>query len=238
MKSAAVVFGLGSVVLLALAVQPSIGGEASENYKGLWECRNVPIQQAAYFSGIFEANADRGEVQKAYTQMLAAKYGYQGQTNCGVATSTSPEMLAKLKEDQARYVKQLQQSQIKVVVTGWVFAGAAAPAPSPAPATALVATAATSPAGAYSKFWVCRGNTNAPSRDMYITKPFAMGTDLSTQRKMQPALASYMQAHYKPTVMTCDYYGTQAEADARVEWLINNAHTYHFDYVPVSFNYP
>jgi hypothetical protein len=102
---------------------------------------------------------------------------------------------------------------------------------------APVATATTAPQGP-TKLWVCRGNTNAPSRDMYITKPFAAGSDLTTQRKMQPALAQYMQAHYKQTVMTCDYYDTQAEADARVAWLVNWAHTYKFDYVPVIFTYP
>jgi len=73
---------------------------------------------------------------------------------------------------------------------------------------------------------------------MYITKPFAASSDLLTARKVQAALASYMQSNYKPTVMNCAYYDTQAEADARVAWLVNFAHTYKFDYVPVTFSYP
>jgi hypothetical protein len=55
---------------------------------------------------------------------------------------------------------------------------------------------------------------------------------------MQPALASYMQKHYKPTAMSCGNYKTQAEAKARVEWLVKWAHTFHFDYVLVNFTYP
>lgn len=239
MKNAAVVLGLGFAFILALSVHRSVAGEASAVSDGIWQCQNVPIQQTAYFSATFEGRADRGEVQRAYTQMLAAKYGYQGQANCGVATSRTPEMLAKLRDDQARYVKQLRQSQVKVVETGWVFAGASVAAPAQAPVSAPVAPVATAAvSNSPTKLWVCRGNTNAPSRDMYITKPFAAGTDLTTQRKMQPALARYMQEHYKPTSMMCDYYGTQAEADARVAWLVNFANTNHFDYVPVTFTYP
>ena len=232
MKSAAVVVGLGSAFVLTLAAHRSVAGTTSYTYDGYWECRNVPIQQTAYFSAVFEANAETGAVQRAFTQMLAAKYGYHGQTNCSVAYK-GPTSIAKLKDDQARYVKQLHQSNIKVFLTGWVFAGAAAAAPAAA-APAATSTAVQSP----SKLWVCRGNTNAPSRDMYITKPFAAGSELMTQRNMQGALATFMQANYKPTVMTCDYYDTQAEADARVAWLVNWAHTYKFDPVSVTFTYP
>jgi len=73
---------------------------------------------------------------------------------------------------------------------------------------------------------------------MYITKPFAARFDPTTQRMMQPALAKYMQAHYQGTVMTCDYFNTQAQADKRVQWLIDWAHTYKFDPVSVTFTYP
>lgn len=113
----------------------------------------------------------------------------------GIADGTSPATLAKLKEDQARFVKQLKQQNIKVVVTGWVSGGgsAAAPAPASAPVVSVSASA---------------------------------------------ALGSYMQAHYKPTSMACDNYATQAEADARVAWLVNWAHTYKFDPVSVTFTYP
>ncbi|MGH8262311.1 MAG: hypothetical protein ACRETU_06700 [Steroidobacterales bacterium] len=246
MKNAVVVLGLGSALVLALAAHRSAAGEASDIYDGIWQCQNGPIQQTAYFSGTFEGKADRREVQGAYTKMLATRYGYQGQANCGVATSRTPEMLAKLKDDQANYIKQLREAQVKVVETGWVFAGASAAAPvqtdasePPTVSTAVapVATAMTAPQGP-TKLWVCRGNANAPSRDMYITKPFAAGYDLTTQRKMHPALARYMQANYSETVMTCDYFNTQAEADKRVAWLVNWAHTYKFDPVSVSFTYP
>lgn len=234
MKCAAVVFGLGSAFLLALAPHRSIAGEASATDDGYWECRNMPIQEVAYFSAIFEANASRAEVAKVFAQMLAAEYGYQGSTNCGVAYR-GPTIFTKLQDDQARYIKQLQDSQIKVVETGWVYAGAPAPAPQPtlesAPATAP--TAAQSP----TKLWVCRGNTNAPSRDMYITAPFPVGITLQTMRNAQAALASYMKERYKPTSMMCDSYATEAEANARVEWLVNFAQTYQFVYVPVNYTY-
>lgn len=238
MKNAAVVVGFGSVVLLALAAHRGVAGEASNDDDGYWECRNIPIENTAYFSAIFEAKADRGVVATSFAQMLAAKYGYQGRANCGVAIIKTPATLAKAKDDQARYATQLRQSQIKVVLTGWVYAGASAAAPTPAPTSAPVATATPLPASAYTKLWVCRGNTNAPSRDMYITKPFPVTDGLMNWRKTQAALASYMQANYKPTVMNCDNFATQAEAEARVEWLVNWAHTNKFDPVTVTFTYP
>jgi hypothetical protein len=58
---------------------------------------------------------------------------------------------------------------------------------------------------------------------MYITAPFSVATDLQTMRKAQTALAGYMKERYLPTSMMCDTYATQAEADARVEWLVNYA---------------
>ena len=56
-------------------------------------------------------------MKKAFQEMLAAKYGYHGGADCGVANKGAG-VLAKLKDDQARYVKQLNQAQIKVVETG------------------------------------------------------------------------------------------------------------------------
>ncbi|HZF14651.1 MAG TPA: hypothetical protein VE046_01785 [Steroidobacteraceae bacterium] len=243
MKNTSVVLGLYFVVLLALAAHRSVAGEATGNYHGLWLCQNVPIEKTAYFAAIFEATADRGLVVQSFKQVLAAKYGYHGEVNCGVGTGTGAADLAKAKEDRARYVKQLHGMQIKVHETGWTYAGASATAPAPATSNAPVAsvapvaTAATAPQGP-TKLWVCRGNTNAPSRDMYITKPFPVTDGLANWRNTQAALGSYMQAHYKPTAMNCDNYATQAEADARVEWLVNWAHTYKFDPVSVSFTYP
>lgn len=234
MKCTAAVLGLGFTFLLALAPHRSYAGESNPTDDGFWQCQNMPIVDAAYFSAIFEANADRAVVATAFAQMLAAQYGYEGRTNCGVA-NRSPTIRAKLEDDQLRYVKQLQQSEIKVVETGWVYAGAGAPAPEATPASAP-ATAPT-PAVAPTKLWVCRGSTNAPSRDMYITAPFSVAIDLQTMRKAQAALASYMQERYLPTSMMCDTYATQAEADARVEWLVNYAKTYQFDYVPVTYTY-
>ena len=89
-----------------------------------------------------------------------------------------------------------------------------------------------------SKLFVCRGNTNAPSREMYITHPFPVANGIANWQEAQTALASYMHAHYQPTAMACDACDTQAEAKARVEWLVNWAHAHQFDYVPVNFTYP
>lgn len=230
MKCTAAVLGLGFTFLLALAPQRGDSGEPSPYDDGYWQCQNMPIVDAAYFSATFEANADRAVVAAAFAEMLAAEYGYEGRTNCGVAIR-GPTTIAKLEDDQARYVKQLQQSQIKVVETGWVYTGVVAPPPASVPA------AAPAPAVAQTKLWVCRGSTNAPSRDMYITAPFSVAADLQTMRKAQTALAAYMQERYLPTSMMCDTYATQAEADARVEWLVNYAKTYQFDYVPVTYTY-
>jgi hypothetical protein len=234
MKCTTVLLSLGFTFLLALAPHRGDAGEPSPYDDGYWQCQNMPIVDAAYFSAIFEANADRAVVATEFAQMLAAQYGYEGRTNCGVAIR-SPTIRAKLEDDQARYVKQLQQSQIKVVETGWVYAGAGAPAPQPAPASAPAI--ASTPAVTPTKLWVCRGSTNAPSRDMYITAPFSVAADLQTMRKAQTALAGYMKERYLPTSMMCDTYATQAEADARVEWLVNYAHTYQFVYVPVNYTY-
>jgi hypothetical protein len=238
MKCTAVVLGLGFAFLLALPRDRSIAGEASPNDDGYWECRNMPIQDVAYFSAIFEANASRAEVAKVFAQMLAVEYGYQGSTNCGVAYR-GPTILAKLQDDQARYIKQLQDSQVKVVETGWLYVGDPVPAPQPTLESAPTSAPESAPAAAASpsKLWVCRGNTNAPSRDMYITAPFPVGTTLMTMRQAQAALASYMQENYQPTSMMCDSYATQEEANARVEWLVNFAQTNHFVYVPVNYTY-
>lgn len=235
MKNAAVVLGLASVVVLGLAAHRSVAGETTRTYHGLWVCQNVPIQKTAYFAAIFEATADRDQVARSFEQALAAKYGYKGRVNCGVGTGVRPADIAKAKEDRARYVKQLHLMKIKVYETGWSFAGASAS--SPVASAAPVATAAAT-SQEPSKLWVCRGNTNAPSRDMYITQPFRVVDGLQNWRNAQTALGSYMQAHYKPTSMSCDNYATQAEADARVEWLVNWAHTYKFDPVSVTFTYP
>ena len=63
-----------------------------------------------------------------------------------------------------------------------------------------------------SKLFVCRGNTNAPSREMYITHPFPVANGIANWQEAQTALASNMHAHYQPTAMACDACDTQAEA--------------------------
>jgi hypothetical protein len=84
--------------------------------------QNAPIETTAYFSEIFEMNAGKGAVENAFAQLLSTKYGYKGQVGCGMAQK-GPTILAKLKDDHARFVKQLNQQGIKVVETGWAYAG-------------------------------------------------------------------------------------------------------------------
>jgi hypothetical protein len=121
-RASAVVASLMVVILLPLAPDRCLAGESQPfSTDGYWQCQNMPIEKTAYFSQIFAMNAGMAEVQKAFAQLLSTRYGYTGQVNCGVANDKSPTMLAKLKEDHARWVEQLKLQSVKVVETGWMY---------------------------------------------------------------------------------------------------------------------
>ncbi len=169
MKSAAVVLGLAVIVVLSLAGSRAIAGEYTNTLHGLWLCQNAPIKETAYFAGIFEATADRGVVIQSFQTMLVAKYGYQGNVSCGVGTGVSEADLAKAREDRGRFVKQLQQSNIKVVETGWQFEGGSQSA------SAAASAAAAAPAAASAKTYQCWMNSFGNN---YMTPAFSSTTEL------------------------------------------------------------
>jgi hypothetical protein len=173
MKGAAVVLGPTALVVLSLAGSLAIAdGESTATLHGLWLCQNTPIKETAYFAGIFEATADRGTVIQSFQTMLAAKYGYQGDVSCGVGTGVSEADFAKAREDRARFVKQLQQSNIKVLETGWQFVGGTQSASAPGPAApAATAAPAAAPAKTY-QCWMDNFGNN------YITPAFSSTTEL------------------------------------------------------------
>jgi len=182
MKGAAVVLGLTVIVVLSLTCSRAIAdGESTASLHGLWLCQNAPIKETAYFAGIFEATADRGVVIQSFQTMLAAKYGYQGNVSCGVGTGVSEADFAKALEDRARFVKQLQQSNIKVLETGWQFEGERQSASNAAPAAAAAPSAA--PAKTYQCWMDSFGNN-------YMTPAFSSTTEL-------PKLISDWQAYIK-----------------------------------------
>jgi hypothetical protein len=120
--SSAVVLALTVAIPVALAPDRTVAGETLATNDGYWQCQNAPIETTAFLSEIFEMNAAMGAVQSAFAQLLSTKYGFKGQVSCGMAYK-GPTILAKLKDDHARYVKQLNQQGIKVVETGWTYAG-------------------------------------------------------------------------------------------------------------------
>lgn len=211
MKNAAVVLGLSSAFILALAAHRSVAGESGNTHDGYWECRNIPIEQTAYFSAIFEANAGLGEVAESYAQMLAAKYGYQGRANCGVAIIKSPATFAKAKDDQASYVKQLRQSQIKVFLTDWVYPGASAAAPTQAPASAPAAPQSPSMSFGYC---VC---TYAEYR--YYSAAFSSPADQYTHWR-QAFLKSLKERYNVQGYIQCVRYASQAESQKDFDNII------------------
>jgi hypothetical protein len=169
MKSPAVALGLVCTVVLSLTGARGIAGESTETFHGLWLCQNAPIKETAYFAGIFEATADRGAVIESFQKMLAAKYGYRGDVSCGVGTGVSEADFAKAREDRARFVKQLQQSNTKVFETGWRFEGETQSASAAPPAAAAASAAA--PAKNYQCWMNSFGNN-------YMTPAFSSTTEL------------------------------------------------------------
>jgi len=180
-KRAAVAFGLACIVVLSLTGPRGIAGESTETFHGLWLCQNSPIKETAYFAGIFEATADRGAVIQSFQKMLAAKYAYQGNVSCGVGSGVSEADFAKAREDRARFVTQLRQSNIKVLETGWRFEGETQNA-SAAPSAAAAASAA-APAKNYQCWMNSFGNN-------YMTPAFSSTTEL-------PKLISDWRAYIK-----------------------------------------
>ena len=169
MKSGAVVLGLACIVVLSITGPRGIAGESTGTLRGLWLCQNAPIKEAAYFAAIFEATADRVVVIQSFQKMLAAKYGYQGDVSCGVGTGVSEADIAKAGEDRERFVKQLQQSNIKVFETGWRFEGETQSASAAPPAAAAASAAA--PAKNY-QCWIDSFGNN------YMTPAFSSTTEL------------------------------------------------------------
>ena len=170
MKCSAVALGVVGTVVLLIAGARGNAGESADTLHGIWLCQNEPIKEAAYFAGIFEATAGRGAVIQSFQKMLAAKYGYQGKVSCGVGTGVSEADFAKAREDRARFVKQLQQSNIKVIETGWRFDGEKSQSASAAP-PAGAATSATAPAKDYQCWMNSFGNN-------YMTPAFSSTTEL------------------------------------------------------------
>ncbi len=106
---------------------------------------------------------------QSFQKMLAAKYGYQGNGSCGVGTGVSEADFAKAREDRERFVKQLQQSNIKVFETGWRFEGETQSASAAPPAAAAASAAA--PAKNYQCWMNSLGNN-------YMTPAFSSTTEL------------------------------------------------------------
>lgn len=114
-----------SLALLAaisvLAASPVFAGESPPfGNQGHFECRSMPPAGTVYFSAIFGGTFDHQTVHAAYKNMLHDKYAYEGEVSCSMAIY-SGATLAKLQDDQKRYIDQLRTGGTKVVETGWVY---------------------------------------------------------------------------------------------------------------------
>jgi hypothetical protein len=91
-----------------------------------WSCE-TSTGTTAYVSAVFRATASHDDVQTAFTQVLAQKYGYTGAVGCSLAYANQTS-IAKLESDQKARVAQLRGAGRTVVETGWAMANAAASA--------------------------------------------------------------------------------------------------------------
>lgn len=113
---------------LVVAGAPAHAGESTGfGQPGYWKCQNIQGSPTAplYVSDIFEMKADPAEVQSAFQQTLAAKYGVKGQVSCSMAYR-NPGILEKLRADDQRWFAQIRSAGGKVIETHWVFAPASA----------------------------------------------------------------------------------------------------------------
>lgn len=128
----------GLSVLLVAFPLVAFAGETPVNADGVWSCLTDPHQSTIYMSGVFEmarkssggpnGSAQGSEVQTAFEQMIASKYGVKTWATCSMAYA-GPNVLAKLQSDQKSYVAQLQHAGNSVVETGWTYSAAAASLP-------------------------------------------------------------------------------------------------------------
>lgn len=124
MKTTIGLIGLGcALVPVAAAAGESTGFEQP----GYWKCQTIQTSPTAplYVSDIFELKANPAEVQSAFQQTLAAKYGIKPQVSCSMAYK-GPGILEKLKGDDQRWFQQIRAGGGEVVETHWTFAPQAA----------------------------------------------------------------------------------------------------------------
>jgi hypothetical protein len=146
-------FVLTFMASLAMVVLSAQGERPAAGY---WECRTFAPDGTLYVTPVWELTAAWDDVNRAWTQFLAAKYGYKRNAFCSRANIPSPKTLADLKAEQDRYLDQVRNSGMPIVQTGWTYSSASpsaaaatpAPAPSPTPASPRLPPPAGLPAAA------------------------------------------------------------------------------------------
>ena len=93
----------------------------------LWSCETY-AGTTTYLSSVFRATSTPDQVQNAFAQVLAQKYGYNGRVDCPMAYA-SQTPIEKLQSDQKSRVAQLRGAGRTVVETGWAFGAATASVP-------------------------------------------------------------------------------------------------------------
>jgi len=142
-------------IRLGLAPVRTLIAQTNRPAAGHWACFSGFEFDPIYVTPVWDGTATMENVQTAFTQMLATRYGYQGRVSCSRA-NMSGSTLAGVEAGRKDRDAQWEKSGKKVVQTGWTF-GAPDPAPAaPAenPPSPSPSPAAASPEPA--KWAVCR----------------------------------------------------------------------------------
>ena len=115
-RAAVVAAALATTSLLAARV------EAGETPYGVatdhWLCIASDDPHTSYYSNVFDVQGDRGEVDNAFAQALAAKYGYKGEAPCAVYPVSGPQ---SADNTRAMQIAQDARAGKKAVELDWSY---------------------------------------------------------------------------------------------------------------------